>query len=642
MSLTSSTGSSVTQVAGKYEIQDADVLGKGAWSVVKKCVPIPPYLPAGATSGMKFVVKIIEKDYLISLTKGDVDRAMLEVKREIEILKHIPAHPNVVTFIEHVETDKQFLLIFEEVPSGDLCELILKTSGARIDEKRARKYTYQLIMGVLHCHVHDVIHRDIKPENLLVTDKDDLKLTDFGLAKWTRAVTESVNRSGGSSDLSRLLSPFPGAERLSSKKCVCSDVIGTPRYGAPEMFYAKFTQTQYDGYKADTWSIGVVAYIMLSGTFPFFSGSGTQERDTFKAIMDTPLVIPNTVTSAAADFLQRLLHKDPLKRMTLVESLDHPWLEPEVVSPLPDSVSKLRRLGHDAKAIATAAEDEILLLHSCITKLRRELQLQKWKTDGVGAVSSSSSSSAYGSSKRTETPTGASSRARPATSPSNAARLQSPGRIASGAPLLNQHNARTPSATSTNGHRTSSPVRREEVSRGSAALASKQGTSPSASARTASPLVRSSPSTLRRGTPMRPSSAATGSAAVGTSATTPKTPTPAKRATTPVSSRLLTPSSRAGSSPSASMHATGPTASSVATAAAFAVGDQVIYKNCRAVVQFSGPTTFGSGVWIGLEMLEGSEGTNDGASFVDKKRYFTCPKGKGVFVRASQIRKADE
>jgi dynactin complex subunit len=70
------------------------------------------------------------------------------------------------------------------------------------------------------------------------------------------------------------------------------------------------------------------------------------------------------------------------------------------------------------------------------------------------------------------------------------------------------------------------------------------------------------------------------------------------------------------------------------------VGDTVFYKGNRAIVQYNGSATFGPGIWIGLEMLEGNDGTNDGASFVDKKRYFTCPKGKGVFVRASQVKKA--
>ena len=74
----------------------------------------------------------------------------------------------------------------------------------------------------------------------------------------------------------------------------------------------------------------------------------------------------------------------------------------------------------------------------------------------------------------------------------------------------------------------------------------------------------------------------------------------------------------------------------------FQSGEVVVYKGFKALIHFHGATTFGPGVWLGLEMLEGNEGTNDGTSFVDKKRYFTCVKGKGVFLRTSQVKKLQD
>ncbi|EPY31420.1 protein kinase, partial [Angomonas deanei] len=316
---------SVTNVENKYNIHDGAVVGKGAWSTVKKCTPIAPYVPPGARPGMKFVVKIISKEYLISLTKGDVERAMAEVKREIDVLRHIPPHENVVTFIEHVETDDQFLLFFEEVFCGDLCELILNNDEGKLTESKSKYYTYQVIKAVLHCHLHDVIHRDIKPENLLVSDDDNIKLTDFGLAKRSKGVCTAEDPKDPL-ELGCLLMPYPGCERLVGKKIVCSDVIGTPRYGAPEMFYAKFTQTHYDGFTADTWSIGVVTYITLSGSFPYSAGSNATEKEVFRIIMDTPLPHPSDVSPLALDFIQSLLNKDPSKRIPLYNALNHPWL----------------------------------------------------------------------------------------------------------------------------------------------------------------------------------------------------------------------------------------------------------------------------------------------------------------------------
>ena len=71
-----------------------------------------------------------------------------------------------------------------------------------------------------------------------------------------------------------------------------------------------------------------------------------------------------------------------------------------------------------------------------------------------------------------------------------------------------------------------------------------------------------------------------------------------------------------------------------------APGDKVSYKGKEAVVRFRGETGFAPGVWLGLEMAEsGGEGLHDGRSFVDKVKYFDCPKGHGVFVRETQVTK---
>ncbi|CUG02083.1 protein kinase, putative [Bodo saltans] len=636
-----------------------DVVGKGAWSVVKRCSVIPPYVPKAVEqssvllrgSRCQYVVKIIEKDYLISLTSGDVERAMAEVKREIEVLKHIPPQKHVVNFIEEFETDHQFLLIFEDVQCGDLCELILKSPGAKLEEERAKKYTYQLIQAVLHCHVNDVIHRDIKPENLLVNESDDLKLTDFGLAKWAKgggaaaSSPPSSSSSAPSVGATRWLVAFPGAEKLEGRRIVCSDVIGTPRYGAPEMFYAKFSQTQYDGYKADTWSVGIVAFILLSGAFPFFSGPGATEQETFKSILETPLSVPKEVSSEAADFLKRILHKDPQKRLSLADALDHPWMEKVAIKPIytSETIDKHRLQG--TTNVATILSDcaaEIDQLHLTIAKLRREVLTHRLKSaDAANAAAGAKKIGVVGgkeslasSLRRAETPTG--SRARTGASPApTSARL--------GVSPMRPGSATARSAVGT--VRTSSPsvIPDRTVSRGGsttqqqpAAVVRPASATGGAGVRTASPLSRSSPSTQRRGTPLRP----TGVNGVSPATAAPPVAGGKPRTATPGATSRV--SSSNGIRPSSAGPATAAgTAGASSSSSAFGVGDAVIYKSCRAVVQFSGPTTFGAGTWVGLEMLEGNEGSNDGSSVFDKRRYFTCPKGKGVFVRASQIKRAD-
>ncbi|KAH9589213.1 Protein kinase domain [Trypanosoma melophagium] len=611
----------ITRVEDKYLIDEDAVVGRGAWSVVKRCTPIAPYTPPGSTPDMKIVVKIIEKEYLISLTKGNVERAMAEVKREIDVLRHIPPHENVVTFLEYIETEKEFLLFFEEVQCGDLCEIILQSSEGKLSEEKSKLYTYQIIKAVLHCHIHDVIHRDIKPENLLVSNDDNIKLTDFGLAKRSKGVCTSAEPRDPLDPVA-LFMEYPGAERLIGKRVVCSDVIGTPRYGSPEMFYAKFTQTHYDGFKADTWSVGVVTYITLSGSFPYSAAAHAPEKEVFRTIMDTVLPVPPGMSPIALDFVQRLLNKDPHKRISLYDALGHPWLEG--VAQTRESVMVPRILETFTSAEMLQAckmfNKEAQSLHQCIRLLQRENQRLRDEQEKWEEAVSSRDRDAHRTStpRRAETPSGT-SRARTTRTPgaSSSLRVTSPARTGV-----------RPGRSSFTNESSNGSVRRPSAHRISAR----------------SPLARSAASTVRRGTPLRaggttPIRAGTPSRTTGRSTSAARgVSRPANNGvpSTPVAQRASTPG-RTGT------RSTTPSRSSmvshVTSAKELNVGETVTYKGYRAVVRFNGPTAFGAGIWIGLEMMEGNEGTNDGSSFIDKKQYFTCPKGKGVFVRASQVKK---
>ncbi|CCW71512.1 unnamed protein product [Phytomonas sp. Hart1] len=617
-------GNSTSGVEGKYLIHEEAIVGRGAWSVVKRCTPIPPYTPRGSYPGMKFVVKVIEKEYLISLTKGDVDRAMVEVKREINVLRHIPPHENVVTFIEHIETEKHFLLFFEEVCCGDLCELILQTPDGKLTEGKAKLYIYQIIKAVIHCHLHDVIHRDIKPENLLVSEKDDIKLTDFGLAKYSKGVCTG-DAPSDPLDLVSLMMPYIGCERFIGKRVVCSDVIGTPRYGAPEMFYAKFTQTHYDGFSADTWSIGVVAYIMLSGSFPYSASSSASEEEVFRTIMDTPLPSPTNISSSALDFIQCLLNKDPTKRVPLYKTLNHPWLMDIVVPRGSIVASKLRQNSIIPKVEEACKwfDEEAMNLHICISKLEHELLVLRSEFD--------KSREEHKFREVPKTPP------RRAQTPIGTSRLR---------------NTRSPVSSSkvTSASRPGSRLRTVSRDVGTTLIQSKPL---NATSRTRSPLARSAcGAAVRRGTPARTGGTTPASLRSGT-------PTrPTTRSTSTIrgshANRAMTPSGKARESTlnhtprkpsqtprtlSGGMNSMSSSTIGATQACDLRINDHITYKGHRAVVRFNGPTSFGAGIWIGLEMLEGNEGTNDGSSFIDKKEYFKCPKGRGVFVRASQVKR---
>eukprot|EP00796_Vickermania_ingenoplastis_P004116 gene4116-2962_t len=633
----------ITTIEGKYRIFDNEVVGRGALSAVKKCEVIEPYAPPGSTPGMKFVVKVIEKAHLTSITKGDVERATEEVKGEVTILRNIPAHENIATFIEYIETDEHYLLFFEEVQCGDLCEIILQTSGGKLSEEKSKHYVYQLIKAVLHCHMFDVCHRDIKPENLLISADDSVKLTDFGLAKHVKGVCTGGAPADPLSSTS-LMMPYPGCERLVGKEIMCSGVIGTPRYGAPEMFYAKFTHTQYDGFKADTWSIGVVTFIILSGRFPFCANF-TSPKAVFEGIMESSLPNSRSFSTEAFDFMEKLLTKDPSKRIPLYQALQHPWLA-EVVIPRQSIVAtQLRQqpnVSPDVLDACKSFDTEVKGYQECIANLQREIARLVDKAKEKKTVSHAVSLS---------TPVKAPTR-----------RAQTPSSIGASSAMTQRNRATTPGPTAASSRLAAqSPGRLSTpASRGRATSLS---TTPARDTGSSSMLSRSPGGVHRGTTPLRtglsPGRGSTQSPARPASATTvPRSTMPSYLSTSRLAGtgRAATPSRGAmprESTLAASAVRTTPrrstsvgvTTSAVRTAASrgplakdLVVGEEVLYKGHRAVVRFNGTTDFATGTWIGLEMLEG-EGVNDGSSFVDKKSYFTCPKGKGVFARAFQMTK---
>lgn len=651
---------------GKYCVSEEEV-GRGAWSVVRRCTPIPPYFPPNFPHDATFVVKVINKEYLTSLTKDEA-KAMAEVQKEITILRHIPPHPNVVTLVEYFETSKEFMLIFEEVTGGDLCELIL--AGRSVSETVAKDYIYQLILAAVHVHASGVVHRDIKPENLLISkDSNDLRLTDFGLAKMAPPPQDSQLDEEA---LAVRCAAFPN-EILRRLKCPCSGVCGTARYNAPEMFYAKISSGSYDGFLADSWSVGVVAYILLTASFPFSTGTSGNDRESYKSIMETTLAFPPKVNAVAESFVRMLLTKDPAKRVRLHEALDHPWLDSVRTAPVASQIQAARRevlstggtfSVRDVLALLDRVGAESELQAKAIQLLRREKLMMRLEADRrAESATQRNVAGRPGSavSARTTAPTSARPATRSPAPPVNGSARgpspapQPPKRVGSSS-SINSSRSKVGVSSVASGRTSPAPTSKPAVSSLSARTAT--GTS-STTARTATPLSRAAPNSVRQGTPVggrvSPSPAPTSrSAVVGGPASRAGTPTlPAKpngvvskgaitsRTSTPVSKPL--PSTLAASPQSASRGvvrggvATALPSNAAPTGKVLKDGDQVVYKGCKGIVRFNGPTSFGPGVWVGIEMLEGSYGTNDGTSFVDKKRYFKCPPSRGLFARASQL-----
>ncbi|XP_028790807.1 CDPK-related kinase 3-like isoform X2 [Neltuma alba] len=222
--------------------------------------------------------------------------AIEDVRREVKMLKALSGHKNVVKFHDAFEDANNVYIVMELCDGGELLDRIL-SRGGRYTEEDAKTILFQALNVIAYCHLQGVVHRDLKPENFLFVSKDDdsqMKLIDFGLSDFVR----------------------PG-ERL-------SDVVGSAYYVAPEVLHRSYSV------EADLWSIGVITYILLCGSRPFWARS---ESGIFRSVLkanpnfdDSPWP---SVSPEAKDFVKRLLNKDLRKRMTAAQALTHPWLKNE-------------------------------------------------------------------------------------------------------------------------------------------------------------------------------------------------------------------------------------------------------------------------------------------------------------------------
>lgn len=234
-------------------------------------------------SGLFRAIKLINKDRI---------KEYETFTTELSILKDLD-HPNIVSIIETFETEALCYVVLEYCSGGELFDKLCKIKT--FNEQTASKIMKSLISAVMYCHNHGICHRDLKPENCLFlspSEDSDLKIIDFGLSV---AVTEEE---------------------------ILHELNGTPYYIAPEILMGNYTKA------VDCWSLGVIMYMLLSGTPPFkgkdnneilmnvYSGSFTFRPRAFK-----------TISNNAKDLIVRLLTKDPLHRITAQQAFMHPWIQ---------------------------------------------------------------------------------------------------------------------------------------------------------------------------------------------------------------------------------------------------------------------------------------------------------------------------
>ncbi|BAT85113.1 hypothetical protein LR48_Vigan03g212100 [Vigna angularis] len=241
----------------------------------------------GTFKGHDVAVKVIPKSKMTTAI------AIEDVRREVKILRALTGHKNLVQFYDAYEDNDNVYIVMELCKGGELLDKIL-SRGGKYSEEDARIVMIQILSVVAFCHLQGVVHRDLKPENFLYISKDEnstLKVIDFGLSDYVKP-----------------------DERL-------NDIVGSAYYVAPEVLHRSY------GTEADMWSIGVIAYILLCGSRPFWART---ESGIFRAVLKADPSFDEapwpSLSADAVDFVKRLLNKDYRKRLTAAQALSHPWL----------------------------------------------------------------------------------------------------------------------------------------------------------------------------------------------------------------------------------------------------------------------------------------------------------------------------
>ncbi len=254
---------------GNYQIKKT--LGEGTFGKVKLGI----YLPTKE----KMAIKILEKKKI----KDKDDK--IRINREFEMLSKFN-HINVILVTEIFESPDRYYCVMEYCEGGELFNYIVKKR--RLSEEESAFFYYQIINGLEYIHSLNMVHRDLKPENLLITKEHILKIIDFGLSN------------------------YYSKDKLLNTPC------GSPCYASPEMISGK----EYDGFKIDIWSSGIILYAMLCGYLPF---EDNDNDELFKKILECKIDFPNYLSNDSIDLIKKILVIEPNERISILEIKTHPF-----------------------------------------------------------------------------------------------------------------------------------------------------------------------------------------------------------------------------------------------------------------------------------------------------------------------------
>ncbi|KAF9418307.1 hypothetical protein HW555_004840 [Spodoptera exigua] len=281
-----------------------------------ECYVVISFIGEGSF-GRVFKAKHKETDAVVALKvirkKGRSVKDLKNLRQECDIQRQLK-HPNIIRMIDSFDTDSE-LVVVTEYAEKELHSILAKEGC--LNEDKVKKITWDLVSALYYLHSHRVLHRDLKPQNVLLDSSGRAKLCDFGLA---RIMTNATH--------------------------ILTSIKGTPLYMAPELIEEK----PYD-HQADLWSLGCIVYELIAGQPPFCTMSIWQ---LVRMIRHKPVQWPSFISSDARSFLQGLLHKDPMKRMTWPEILEHPFVFGHITI-LPEDAMECVPMSDDDSVRATSA-----------------------------------------------------------------------------------------------------------------------------------------------------------------------------------------------------------------------------------------------------------------------------------------------
>uniref|UniRef100_A0A1I8ING9 Protein kinase domain-containing protein n=1 Tax=Macrostomum lignano TaxID=282301 RepID=A0A1I8ING9_9PLAT len=274
----------------QFDVQHEEILGSGQFGTV--------YAGVCYATGQEVAIKVIDK--LRFPTKQET-----QLKNEVSILQSLN-HEGVVKLHKMFETQRTLFVVMEKM-AGDMLEMILSGAEGRLSERVTKYLVAQILCALRYLHTRCVVHCDLKPENVLLAPAagngsllyPQIKLCDFGFA------------------------------RIIGEKSFRKSIVGTPAYLAPEVL-------KYKGYNRsiDMWSVGVITYVSLSGTFPF-----NEDEDIADQIKNASFMYPpvpwETISAEATNLIDHLMDLSIKDRYTVAMAWCHKWIKEVFIPSLP-------------------------------------------------------------------------------------------------------------------------------------------------------------------------------------------------------------------------------------------------------------------------------------------------------------------